>query len=74
MFPAEYVIEIVGLGIIDWRVLLVAIDGDPDKPEELPSIGFSCTEKSTLETLEPGEYQLLDASQIEIKKLSKSGC
>ena len=68
--PAEYV-EIVGLaGIIDWRVLLVAIDGDPDKPENYHPIG-SLALKNLLEALEPDEYQLLDASQIEIKKLSK---
>jgi len=68
--PAEYV-EIVGLaGIIDWRVLLVAIDGDPDKPENYHPIG-SLALKKLIEALEPDEYQLLDASQIEIKKLSK---
>ena len=68
--PAEYV-EIVGLaGIIDWRVLLVAIDGDPDKPENYHPIG-SLALKNLLEALEPDEFQLLDASQIEIKKLSK---
>lgn len=68
--PAEYV-EIVGLaGIIDWRVLLVAIDGDPDKPENYHPIG-SLALKDLLEALEPDEFQLLDASQIEIKKLSK---
>ena len=68
--PAEYV-EIVGLaGIIDWQVLLVAIDGDPDKPENYHPIG-SLALKDLLEALEPDEFQLLDASQIEIKKLSK---
>ena len=68
--PAEYV-EIVGLaGIIDWRVLLVAIDGDPDKPENYHPIG-SLALKNLLEALEPDEFQQLDASQIEIKKLSK---
>ena len=68
--PAEYV-EIVGLaGIIDWRVLLVAIDGDPYKPENYHPIG-SLALKKLIEALEPDEYQLLDASQIEIKKLSK---
>ena len=68
--PAEYV-EIVGLaGISDWRVLLVAIDGDPDKPENYHPIG-SLALKNLLEELEPDEFQLLDASQIEIKKLSK---
>ena len=68
--PAEYV-EIVGLaGIIDWRVLLVAIDGDPDKPENYHPIG-SLALKNLLAALEPDEFQLLDASQIEIKKLSK---
>lgn len=68
--PAEYV-EIVGLaGIIDWRVLLVAIDGDPDKPENYHPIG-SLALKKLIEALEPDEFQLLDASQIEIKKLSK---
>ncbi len=60
--PAEYV-EIVGLaGIIDWR--------DPDKPESYHPIG-SLALKNLLEALEPDEFQLLDASQIEIKKLSK---
>ena len=68
--PAEYV-EIVGLaGIIDWLVLLVAIEGDPDKPENYHPIG-SLALKKLIEALEPDEYQLLDASQIEIKKLSK---
>jgi len=68
--PAEYV-EIVGLaGIIDWQVLLVAIDGDPDKPENYHPIG-SLALKNLLAALEPDEFQLLDASQIEIKKLSK---
>ena len=68
--PAEYV-EIVGLaGIVDWRVLLVAIDGDPDKPENYHPIG-SLALKKPIEALEPDEFQLLDASQIEIKKLSK---
>ena len=68
--PAEYV-EIVGLaGVSDWRVLLVAIDGDPDKPENYHPIG-SLALKKLIEALEPDEFQLLDASQIEIKKLSK---
>lgn len=68
--PAEY-IEIVGLsGIIDWRVLLVAIDGDPDKQENYHPLA-SVPLKALIEALEPNEYQLLDANQIEIKKLSK---
>lgn len=68
--PAEYV-EIVGLaGVIDWRVLLVAIDGDPEKPENYHPIS-SVPLKALIEALEPEEYQLLDASQVEIKKLSK---
>lgn len=68
--PAEYV-EIVGLaGVSDWRVLLVAIDGDPDKQENYHPIG-SVPLKALIEALEPDEYQLLDAHQIEIKKLSK---
>lgn len=68
--PAEYV-EIVGLaGVSDWRVLLVAIDGDPDKQENYHPIA-SVPLKALIEALEPDEYQLLDANQIEIKKLSK---
>ena len=68
--PAEYV-EIVGMaGVSDWRVLLVAIDGDPDKQENYHPIG-SVPLKALIEALEPDEYQLLDAHQIEIKKLSK---
>ena len=68
--PAEYV-EIVGLaGVSDWRVLLVAIDGDPDKQENYHPIA-SVPLKALIEALEPDEYQLLDAHQIEIKKLSK---
>lgn len=68
--PAEYV-EIVGLaGVSDWQVLLVAIDGDPDKQENYHPIG-SVPLKALIEALEPDEYQLLDAHQIEIKKLSK---
>lgn len=68
--PAEYV-EIVGMaGVSDWRVLLVAIDGDPDKKENYHPIG-SVPLKALIEALEPDEYQLLDAHQIEIKKLSK---
>ena len=68
--PAEYV-EIVGLaGVSDWRVLLVAIDGDPDKQENYHPLA-SVPLKALIEALEPNEYQLLDANQIEIKKLSK---
>ena len=68
--PAEYV-EIVGLaGVSDWQVLLVAIDGDPDKQENYHPIG-SVPLKALIDALEPDEYQLLDAHQIEIKKLSK---
>jgi len=68
--PAEYV-EIVGLaGVSDWRVLLVAIDGDPDKQENYHPLA-SVPLKALIEALEPDEYQLLDANQIEIKKLSK---
>ena len=68
--PAEYV-EIVGLaGVSDWQVLLIAIDGDPDKQENYHPIG-SVPLKALIEALEPDEYQLLDAHQIEIKKLSK---
>ena len=68
--PAEYV-EIVGLaGVSDWRVLLVAIDGDPDKQENYHPIA-SVPLKALIEALEPNEYQFLDANQIEIKKLSK---
>lgn len=68
--PAEYV-EIVGLaGVSDWRVLLVAIDGDPDKQENYHPLA-SVPLKSLIEALEPNEYQFLDANQIEIKKLSK---
>ena len=38
--PAEYV-EIVGLaGIIDWRVLLAAIDGDPDSQRITIQLGL----------------------------------
>ena len=67
---AEYV-EIVGLaGVSDWRVLLVAIDGDPDKQENYHPLA-SVPLKALIEALEPNEYQLLDANQIEIKKLSK---
>ena len=68
--PAEYV-EIVGLaGVSDWRVLLVAIDGDPDKQDNYHPLA-SVPLKALIEALEPNEYQLLDANQIEIKKLSK---
>ena len=68
--PAEYV-EIVGLaGVSDWRVLLVAIDGDPDKQENYHPLA-SVPLKALIEALEPNEYQFLDANQIEIKKLSK---
>ena len=68
--PAEYV-EIVGLaGVSDWRVLLVAIDGDPDKQENYHPLA-SVPLKALIEALEPNEYQLLDANQTEIKKLSK---
>ena len=68
--PAEYV-EIVGLaGVSDWWVLLVAIDGDPDKQENYHPLA-SVPLKALIEALEPNEYQLLDANQIEIKKLSK---
>ena len=68
--PAEYV-EIVGLaGVSDWRVLLVAIDGDPDKQENYHPLA-SVPLKALIEALEPNEYQLLDANQIEIKELSK---
>ena len=68
--PAEYV-EIVGLaGVSDWRVLLVAIDGDPDKQENYHPLA-SVPLKAIIEALEPNEYQFLDANQIEIKKLSK---
>ena len=68
--PAEYV-EIVGLaGVSDWQVLLVAFDGDPDKQENYHPIG-SVPLKALIDALEPDEYQLLDAHQIEIKKLSK---
>ena len=68
--PAEYV-EIVGsAGVSDWQVLLVAIDGDPDKQENYHPIG-SVPLKALIDALEPDEYQLLDAHQIEIKKLSK---
>ena len=68
--PAEYV-EIVGLaGVSDWRVLLVAIDGDPDKQENYHPLA-SVPLKALIKALEPNEYQLLDANQIEIKKLSK---
>ena len=68
--PAEYV-EIVGLaGVSDWRVLLVAIDGDPDKQENYHPLA-SVPLKALIEALEPNEYQLLDANQNEIKKLSK---
>lgn len=68
--PAEYV-EIVGLaGVSDWQVLLVAIDGDPDKQENYHPIA-SVPLKALIDALEPDEYQLLDAHQIEIKKLSK---
>ena len=45
-----------------------AIDGDPDKPENYHPIG-SLALKNLLEALEPDEFQLLDASQIEIKKI-----
>ena len=68
--PAEYV-EIVGLaGVSDWQVLLVAIDGDPDKQENYHPIA-SVPLKALIDALEPDAYQLLDAHQIEIKKLSK---
>ena len=68
--PAEYV-EIVGLaGVSDWRVILVAIDGDPDKQENYHPLA-SVPLKALIEALEPNEYQFLDANQIEIKKLSK---
>ena len=55
--PAEYV-EIVGLaGVSDWRVLLVAIDGDPDKQENYHPLA-SVPLKALIEALEPNEYRL----------------
>ena len=56
--------------VIDWKVNLVEITGNPDMPESYKPVAAVNLE-ALLDALDSSEFELLDANQIEIKKLSK---
>lgn len=56
--------------VIDWKVNLVEITGNLDMPESYKPVAAVNLE-ALLDALDSSEFELLDANQIEIKKLSK---
>ena len=68
--PAEFVEKVNMDEVIDWKVNLVEIIGNPDMPESYKPVAAVNLE-ALLDALDASEFELLDANQIEIKKLSK---
>ena len=68
--PAEFVEKVNMDEVIDWKVNLVEITGNPDMPESYKPVAAVNIE-ALLSALDASEFELLDANQIEIKKLSK---
>ena len=54
--------------VIGWKVNLVEITGNPDMPESYKPVGAVNLE-ALLDALDSSEFELLDANQIEIKKI-----
>ena len=68
--PAEFVEKVNMDEVIDWKVNLVEITGNLDMPESYKPVAAVNLE-ALLDALDSSEFELLDANQIEIKKLSK---
>ena len=71
--PAEFVEKVNMDEVIDWKVNLVEITGNPDMPESYKPVGAVNLE-ALLDALDSSEFDLLDANQIEIKNCPKNAC